>query len=54
MFGVTVPKWQNPIINPLNGQILLPTQATQGVAVYGVGAKVPAVIEDINVARESK
>jgi filamentous hemagglutinin len=54
MFGVTVPKWQNPIINPLSGQILLPTQAAQGLAIYGVGAKVPAVIEDINKASGSK
>jgi filamentous hemagglutinin len=51
MFGVTVPRWQNPVIHPLSGQIVLPTQAAQGLMLYGIGAKVPAVLEDVKQAR---
>lgn len=54
MFGVTVPRWQNPIINPLTNSVLLPQTAAQGVLLYGVGSKVPAVVEDVKKAGVSK
>jgi filamentous hemagglutinin len=54
MFGVTVPRWQNPIINPLTNSVLLSPTGTQGVLVYGVTTKVPAVVEDVNNARGGK
>jgi filamentous hemagglutinin len=54
MFGVTVPRWQNPIINPLTNNVLLPPTAAQGLILYGVGAKIPAVVEDVNKARGGK
>ncbi|KZS00576.1 Uncharacterized protein APZ42_003081, partial [Daphnia magna] len=54
MFGVTVPRWQNPIINPLTNNVLLSPTAAQGVLVYGVTTKVPAVVEDVNKARGGK
>lgn len=54
MFGVTVPRWQNPIINPLTNNVLLPSTAAQGVLVYGVSTKVPAVVEDVNKVRGGK
>jgi filamentous hemagglutinin len=52
--GSIVTRWQNPVINPLNNRILLPQKATQGVLLYGIGTKVPAVIEDVNKAKEVK
>jgi hypothetical protein len=54
MFGVTVPRMQNPIINPLTNNVLFPQPATQGLLLYGVGAKVPAVVEDVNNVRGAK
>ena len=54
MFGATVPRWQNPIIYPLTGTVVLPQTAAQGVLLYGVGAKVPAVVENVNKARDFK
>jgi filamentous hemagglutinin len=54
MFGVTVPRWQNPIINPLTNKVMLSPTAAQGVLVYGVTTKVPAVVEDLNKARGDK
>jgi len=54
LFGVTVPRWQNPIINPLNKTVLLPQTAAQGSLLYGVVEKVPAVVEDVKKAQGSK
>jgi filamentous hemagglutinin len=54
MFSVTVPRWQNPIVNPLTNAVVLPQTAAQGVLLYGVGAKVPALIEDVKKAQDSK
>ena len=52
MFGVTVPRWQNPIVNPLTNSVVLPQSAAQGSLLYGVGTKVPAVMDDIKKAKE--
>lgn len=54
MFSVTIPRWQNPIVNPLTNTVVLPQTAAQGVLLYGVGAKVPALIEDVKKAQDSK
>lgn len=54
MFGVTVPRWQNPIVNPLTNNVVLPQIAAQGTLVYGVGSKVPVLIEDIKTRGEQK
>ena len=54
LFGATVPRWQNPIINPLTNNVLLPQPATQGLMIYGVGAKVPAIVQDVQDARSAK
>lgn len=54
MFGVTVPRWQNPTINPLTNNVLLSPTAAKGLLLYGVGAKVPAVFGDVNNAGGGK
>ena len=54
MFGVTVPRWQNPTINPLTNDVLLSPTAAKGLLLYGVGAKVPAVVGDVNNAGGGK
>ncbi len=52
MFGVTVPRWQNQIINPMTNKVLLPRAAAQGALLYGLGAKVPAIVDDVKKAKE--
>lgn len=52
MFGVTVPRWQNPIVNPVTNNIVLPQMAAQGTLLYGVGSRVPVLVEDIKTRGE--
>jgi hypothetical protein len=47
MFGSTVPKWQNPTINPVTGGVLLTQPATQIMSVGTNAAKVPPVVNDV-------
>ena len=54
MFGVTVPRWQNPIVNPITNNVVLLQVAAQGTLVYGVGSKAPVLVEDVKKRGEKK
>ncbi len=53
IFGFTTPKFYNRTTIPIVNKIL-PLNASQGAMVYGVGSKVPAIVEDVNKAKDSK
>ena len=54
MFGSTVPRWKNRIVNPITNNVALPQTAAQGVLLYGVGSKVPTLVDDIKNGRDPK
>jgi filamentous hemagglutinin len=54
MFGITASRWQNPILNPITGEMLLPNNAARGILFYGLGSKIPAIIDDVDKARNAK
>ncbi|MCG1018703.1 MULTISPECIES: hemagglutinin repeat-containing protein [Burkholderiaceae] len=53
MFNVTVPRINNPILNPFT-HMPLPYGVTQGTLLFGVGSKGGAVVNDIRHAGEGK
>jgi filamentous hemagglutinin len=54
LFGVTVPRWQNPIINPVTGEVFMTNNSARVVSGYGVVSKVTAIDADIEKARGRK
>jgi len=54
LFGVSVPRWQNPILNPITGEIMMTNNTARAAAFYGIGAKIPAISADIDKARSGK
>lgn len=54
MFGSTVPRWQNPIVNPLTNNVMLTQTAAQDVITYGAGSKFPAVVGDVKKAKDGQ
>jgi filamentous hemagglutinin len=53
MFNVTVPRINNPILNPFT-HMPLPYGVTQGTLLFGVGSKGGAIVNDIRHAGERK
>jgi filamentous hemagglutinin len=51
MFGVNVPRWQNPILNPFNNDVLFSNNTARVGLFYGIGSKALNLPADINKAR---
>jgi hypothetical protein len=54
IFGAKLQRLQNPVLSPFDKSILLTRPAAQGVLVYGVASKVPAVVQDASNIRSNK
>ncbi len=54
MFGVTVQRWQNPVISPMTNEVIMTNNALRPILLFGVGAKALAVEKDIEQIRSGK
>ena len=53
-FGVTVSKWQNPILNPITGETIMTNNSARAVSAYGIITGANKIDSDINKAGSAK